>query len=99
MHSLVHAVSSPLPRTDPDREVISPPQLSSLPAANTNEPVSLGLLQETNRALLNEFCNKLTDHFNKELKICDDYMNEVALKLNTCAATLVAVLERLSDYS
>ncbi len=98
LRNLAQVVSSPLPRFDPDYEVVAPPQVKSPPKVDESNPISMAAIHQSNRVLLNEMCDKMTEKFNKELKIRDDYMNQIALKINACAATLIAILERLSEY-
>ena len=98
LRNLAQQVNSPLPRFDPDHEVVQIPRLHTPAPVNLNEPVTLANIHHTNKALLSEYTDKLTDYFKKELKIRDDYMNQVALKMNACGSTLVMILERLAEY-
>ena len=98
LRNLAQQVSSPLPKFDPEYEVMEPPQPKSPLVVDPSAPLTLASIQQSNRALLTEFCNTVTDRFNRELKMRDDYINHIAAKLNACASTLVAILERLSEY-
>ena len=93
---IAHTIGTPLPRFDPDNE-LELPQLLNTPAIDpktANQPLTLATLQQANRALLLEFHGTVK----KELKIRDDYIKEMGVKLNSYASVMYAVLQKLSDY-
>ena len=93
---LAHSLGMPLPKFDPDNEILTAPQSSSAPAAppKLDGPVTLASIHAVNETLLRDFCGKVK----RELKIRDDYINEMSAKLNAMLQLLYGLITRLAEY-
>ena len=91
--------STPLPMFDSSGAVtpklmVMPPQVDVPQNSDMNAPVTLGVLQQMNRSLLEEFSNKLSLSINAQFQSGDKCMDEMADKLNLYNAILHDVVSQ-----
>ncbi len=93
---LAQSLSLPLPKFDPDNEVLQPPSQPASAAANVklDGPVTLASIQAVNQSLLQDFCGRVK----RELKIRDEYINEMTVKLNAMSQLLFELVTKLAEY-